>query len=118
MKVVFIPIYFVGKIGTPTGYFVFSGETSSCNLTLKRFGGIGLKKFEAGYEKVFTISRNFRNEGIDRWHTPEFAEMELYQAYADYNDMMKIVEDLFLELSQGKEMEYQATLRRLAKKNK
>jgi lysyl-tRNA synthetase, class II len=48
-----------------------------------------------GYEKVFTIARNFRNEGIDKWHNPEFTMMELYQAYTDYNDMMKITEDLF-----------------------
>ncbi len=48
-----------------------------------------------GYEKVFTISRNFRNEGIDRWHNPEFSMMEIYQAYADYNDMMKLFEDIY-----------------------
>ena len=48
-----------------------------------------------GYEKVFTIARNFRNEGIDRWHNPEFTMMEIYQAYADYNDMMKLFEDIY-----------------------
>lgn len=48
-----------------------------------------------GYEKVFTIARNFRNEGIDRWHNPEFTMMEVYQAYADYNDMMSLTEELF-----------------------
>jgi len=47
-----------------------------------------------GYEKVFTIARNFRNEGIDRWHNPEFTMMELYQAYADYNDMMNLFEEI------------------------
>ena len=49
-----------------------------------------------GYERVFTIARNFRNEGIDRWHNPEFTMMEVYQAYADYNDMMEFFEDLFV----------------------
>ena len=49
-----------------------------------------------GYEKVFTIARNFRNEGIDRWHNPEFTMMEVYQAYADYNDMMELFEDLYV----------------------
>ena len=49
-----------------------------------------------GYEKVFTIARNFRNEGIDRWHNPEFTMMEIYQAYADYNDMMELTEDLYI----------------------
>jgi lysyl-tRNA synthetase, class II len=48
-----------------------------------------------GYEKVFTISRNFRNEGIDRWHNPEFSMMEIYWAYADYNDMMKLFEEIY-----------------------
>ncbi|MBU2503547.1 MAG: lysine--tRNA ligase, partial [Nanoarchaeota archaeon] len=48
-----------------------------------------------GYEKVFTIARNFRNEGIDRWHNPEFTMMEIYQAYADYNDMMELFENLY-----------------------
>lgn len=47
-----------------------------------------------GYEKVFTIARNFRNEGVDRWHNPEFTMMEIYQAYADYNDMMNLFEEI------------------------
>src|SRR3989344_2316920 len=36
-----------------------------------------------GFDKIFTISRNFRNEGIDRWHNPEFTMMEIYEAYTD-----------------------------------
>lgn len=48
-----------------------------------------------GYEKVFTIARNFRNEGIDKWHNPEFTMMEIYQAYADYNDMMELFENIY-----------------------
>lgn len=47
-----------------------------------------------GYEKVFTIAKNFRNEGIDRWHNPEFTMLEAYEAYSDYNDMMKLFEEL------------------------
>jgi lysyl-tRNA synthetase class 2 len=47
-----------------------------------------------GYEKVFTIARNFRNEGIDKWHNPEFTMMEIYQAYADYEDMMTLFEEI------------------------
>ena len=47
-----------------------------------------------GMERVFEIGRNFRNEGIDRNHNPEFTMMELYQAYADYNDMMDLTEVL------------------------
>ncbi len=48
-----------------------------------------------GYDKVFTIARNFRNEGIDRWHNPEFTMMEIYEAYADYNDMMELFEEIY-----------------------
>ncbi len=51
-----------------------------------------------GMEKVFEINRNFRNEGIDSSHNPEFTMMELYQAYADYNDMMQITEEMVCEL--------------------
>ena len=48
-----------------------------------------------GFDKVFTMSRNFRNEGIDRWHNPEFTLMEIYQAYGDYNDMMDLFEEIY-----------------------
>jgi len=48
-----------------------------------------------GLEKVYTISKNFRNEGIDKSHNPEFTMMESYEAYADYNDMMKLTEDMY-----------------------
>ncbi|MBN1621320.1 MAG: lysine--tRNA ligase [Endomicrobiales bacterium] len=54
-----------------------------------------LKRLVVGnLEKVFEIGRNFRNEGIDRQHNPEFTMMEVYQAYAGYEDMMKLAEDL------------------------
>lgn len=47
-----------------------------------------------GLERVFEIGRNFRNEGIDRDHNPEFTMLEAYQAYGDYNTMMRLTEDL------------------------
>ncbi|MEW6423197.1 MAG: lysine--tRNA ligase [Bacillota bacterium] len=47
-----------------------------------------------GFEKVYEINRNFRNEGISTRHNPEFTMLELYQAYADYYDMMKLTEEL------------------------
>lgn len=52
-----------------------------------------------GFEKVFEINRNFRNEGTSIKHNPEFTMMELYQAYADYNTMMDITEDMISSLS-------------------
>lgn len=48
-----------------------------------------------GFEKVFEIDHNFRNEGIDTSHNPEFTMMECYWAYTDYNDMMKLTEDIY-----------------------
>jgi lysyl-tRNA synthetase class 2 len=48
-----------------------------------------------GFEKVFTICKNFRNEGVDQTHNPEFTMMECYWAYADYNDIMALTEELF-----------------------
>lgn len=47
-----------------------------------------------GFEKVFEINRNFRNEGISTKHNPEFTMLELYQAYGDYQDMMEITEGM------------------------
>ena len=47
-----------------------------------------------GYERVYEIGKNFRNEGISTKHSPEFTMMECYQAYADYNDMMDLTEEI------------------------
>jgi lysyl-tRNA synthetase, class II len=48
-----------------------------------------------GFERVYEINRNFRNEGVSTQHNPEFTMLELYQAYGDYNDIMQIVEEMF-----------------------
>ncbi|WP_079202938.1 lysine--tRNA ligase [Pseudomonas sp. CC6-YY-74] len=53
-----------------------------------------------GFERVFEINRNFRNEGVSTRHNPEFTMLEFYQAYADYEDMMDLTEELFRELAQ------------------
>jgi lysyl-tRNA synthetase class 2 len=47
-----------------------------------------------GYERIFEIARNFRNEGMDQTHQPEFTMMEFYEAYADYHRMMDVTEEL------------------------
>ncbi|MBS7663531.1 lysine--tRNA ligase [Pseudomonas lalucatii] len=52
-----------------------------------------------GFEKVFEINRNFRNEGVSTRHNPEFTMLEFYQAYADYEDNMDLTEELFRELA-------------------
>jgi lysyl-tRNA synthetase class 2 len=47
-----------------------------------------------GLERVYEIAKDFRNEGIDRTHSPEFTQLELYEAYADYGDMMELFEEM------------------------
>ncbi|WP_253696844.1 lysine--tRNA ligase, partial [Bdellovibrio bacteriovorus] len=77
-----------------------------------------------GFEKVYEISKNFRNEGIDRTHNPEFALLEFYEAYTDYNYQMKQFEELISQLAlkitgsmkvsyQGKEIDFTPPWRRL-----
>jgi lysyl-tRNA synthetase class 2 len=71
-----------------------------------------------GLERVYEINRNFRNEGMSTQHNPEFTMLEFYQAYADYQDLMQLTEELFLHLSQtllgGDELTYQGETIRLA----
>ena len=52
-----------------------------------------------GFERVYEINRNFRNEGVSTQHNPEFTMLELYQAYADYADLMQMIETLFQGLA-------------------
>jgi len=52
-----------------------------------------------GFEKVYEIAKDFRNEGIDRTHNPEFTMLEFYQAFADYQDMMDLVERLTVQVA-------------------
>jgi lysyl-tRNA synthetase class 2 len=52
-----------------------------------------------GFERVFEVNRNFRNEGISTRHNPEFTMLEFYQAYADYRDMMDLTEEMFRGLA-------------------
>jgi lysyl-tRNA synthetase class 2 len=53
-----------------------------------------------GYERVYEINRNFRNEGLSTRHNPEFTMLEFYQSYADYNDLMDLTEDLLRGMAQ------------------
>lgn len=77
-----------------------------------------------GFEKVYEIGKNFRNEGIDRSHNPEFMMLEYYEAYTDYNDQMKQFEELVAHVVksikgttkityQGKEIDFTPPWRRL-----
>lgn len=61
-----------------------------------------------GFEKVFEINRNFRNEGISYKHNPEFTMLEFYQAFADYNDLIILTEELlkFVALEAAKKLKF------------
>ncbi len=67
-----------------------------------------------GFEKVYELGRIFRNEGISIKHNPEFTSIELYEAYADYNDMMNLTEDLVrsicLKVNGKLQIEYQGKI--------
>ncbi len=66
-----------------------------------------------GFERVYEINRNFRNEGVSTQHNPEFTMLELYQAYADYTDLMEMMETLFQGLADtllgSRKLVYQGT---------
>jgi len=66
-----------------------------------------------GFERVFEINRNFRNEGLSTRHNPEFTMVEFYQAYADFNDLMDLTEDMLRTVTQDvlgtSQVNYQGT---------
>ena len=75
--------------------FVTHHNSLDMDLFLRIAPELFLKRLlVGGMEKVFEINRNFRNEGLSRWHNPEFTMLELYQAYGDYNVMMDLSEEL------------------------
>lgn len=109
------------EVETPTLQTIYGGAKArpfktrinawSMDLFLSISPELYLKRLlVGGFEKVYTITKNFRNEGVDRTHNPEFTMLELYWAYKDYNDIMKFVEDLLVYLTKkinGKtEIEY------------
>jgi lysyl-tRNA synthetase class 2 len=77
-----------------------------------------------GFDRVYEIAKDFRNEGLSRFHNPEFTMLEFYQAFADYHDMMDQVERLMVHLAdrvlasraftyQGKEISFEPPFRRI-----
>lgn len=94
--------------------FITHHNTLDRDLYLRIAVELYLKRLiVAGFERVYEIGRNFRNEGIDRSHNPEFTMMECYQAYADYEDIMKLVEEMIhfiaLEVKGTSHIVYQGT---------
>lgn len=75
--------------------FVTHHNTLDTDLYLRIADELYLKRLiVGGFEGVYEISKNFRNEGMDKTHNPEFTSMEIYVAYKDYNWMMDMTEDL------------------------
>ena len=73
----------------------------------------------AGFEKVFEIGRNFRNEGIDKDHNPEFTMLELYWAYQDWSGLMKFIEKILKKYIPGKwqRLSFEEAIKKYAKKD-
>ncbi|MBO7383174.1 MAG: lysine--tRNA ligase, partial [Fibrobacter sp.] len=94
------------EVETPTLQPIYGGANArpftthhnACDMTLylRVAPELYLKRcIVGGMEKVFEFSKNFRNEGMDRTHSPEFTGLEFYEAYADYNDMMVHFENIY-----------------------
>jgi lysyl-tRNA synthetase, class II len=80
--------------------FVTHHNSLDLDLYLRIAPELYLKRLVVGgFEKVFELGRTFRNEGLSPRHNPEFTMLELYEAYADYGDMMRLVEELVSHLA-------------------
>ncbi|MDD5088148.1 MAG: lysine--tRNA ligase [bacterium] len=86
------PLY-GGALARPfTTYY----NTLDRNFFLRIADELYLKRLiVGGFEKVYEISKDFRNEGMDKFHNPEFTMLEFYEAYSDYRDLMNLAEELF-----------------------
>ncbi|MBC8293664.1 MAG: lysine--tRNA ligase [Proteobacteria bacterium] len=80
--------------------FVTHHNTFDIDLYLRVAPELFLKRLVVGgFERVFELNRNFRNEGISTQHNPEFTMLEFYQAYADYEELMDLTEELLRDLA-------------------
>jgi lysyl-tRNA synthetase class 2 len=80
--------------------FVTHHNTLDMELYMRIAPELYLKRLVVGgFDRVFEINRNFRNEGVSIKHNPEFTMLEFYQAYATYEDLMDLTEDLFQEIA-------------------
>ncbi len=99
------------EVETPTLQPIYGGASAQpfithhnaldTDLYLKISDELYLKRLiVGGLDKVYEIDHNFRNEGVDKSHNPEFTLMECYWAYADYNDMMNLTEKIYSQIAQ------------------
>ena len=89
------PILHTLEIGAAARPFKTHHNTLDIDMYLRVETELYLKRLIAGgFDKVYEIGRIFRNEGMDTRHNPEFTSVEVYQAYVDYREMMRLTEDL------------------------
>jgi lysyl-tRNA synthetase class 2 len=105
------PLYGGANARPFTTYHNFLGQ----KLYMRIAPELYLKRLVVGgFEKVFELAKNFRNEDIDTSHNPEFSMVEIYQAYADYRDMMSLTEEIISgiirDVSGGDEVEYEGQM--------
>ena len=82
--------------------FITHHEALGVDLFLRVAPELYLKRLlVGGFEKVYELNRNFRNEGISRRHNPEFTMLEVYQAYGDYETMMELVQGLVVTIAEN-----------------
>lgn len=80
--------------------FITHHNALSMDMYLRIAPELYLKRLVVGgFERVYEINRNFRNEGLSTRHNPEFTMLEFYQAYADYHDLMDLTEDMLRQLT-------------------
>lgn len=86
-----------GASGKP---FITKADALGMKLFLRIAPELYLKRLlVAGFERIYEINKSFRNEGLSPRHNPEFTMLEVYTAYADYTDMMKLTEELIQEIA-------------------
>ena len=82
--------------------FITHHNTLDIDLYLRIAPELYLKRLTVGgLDRVYEINRNFRNEGLDSWHQPEFTMLEFYEAYSNYRDLMEMNEQLFALLARN-----------------
>ena len=96
------PILTTVATGDAARPFITHHNTLDLQMYLRIAPELNLKRLiVGGFDRVFEIGKNFRNEGMDIKHNPEFTNMEFYSAYQDYNDMMDISEKLISTVAQN-----------------
>jgi lysyl-tRNA synthetase class 2 len=88
-----------GAVAKP---FTTHHEALNIDLFLRVAPELYLKRLlVGGFEKIYEVNRNFRNEGISRRHNPEFTMLEVYQAYGDYETMMDLMQGMVVSIAEG-----------------